>query len=185
MSQHPYPQECADRVARTPRTSRHRRRPLRHGRRDRRAGRQARQSPADQAGHDAQPSHREDPPHIMIGQPERATQNRVIALFRDELHYRYLGDWTHREGNSNIEEGIVTAYLSKAGYNPPRSSKASNDFRTKANNNTREATRISKEGTATESLSKWGYNPHRSAKQSTISALKPTTTAGGSTGTTK
>ncbi len=24
-----------------------------------------------------------------VGQPERATQNRVIALFRDELGYRY------------------------------------------------------------------------------------------------
>src|ERR1017187_2553041 len=137
MSHHPYPQECADRVARTPRTSRHRRRPLRHGRRDRRAGRQARQSPADQAGHDAQPSHREDPPRMMIGQPERATQNRVIALFRDELHYRYLGDWTHREGNSNIEEGIVTAYLSKAGYNPAQISKAIYDLRTEANHHSR------------------------------------------------
>ena len=38
-----------------------------------------------------------------IGQPERVTQNRVIALFRDELGYRYLGDWTDRDGNSNIE----------------------------------------------------------------------------------
>ena len=39
-----------------------------------------------------------------VGQPERATQNRVIALFRDELKYRYLGDWTDRDGNSNIDE---------------------------------------------------------------------------------
>ena len=29
-----------------------------------------------------------------VGQPERATQNRVIGLFRDELGYRYLCDWT-------------------------------------------------------------------------------------------
>ena len=49
-----------------------------------------------------------------IGQPERVTQNRVIALFRDELGYRYLGDWTDRAGNSNIEEGLLTAYLTKA-----------------------------------------------------------------------
>jgi hypothetical protein len=38
-----------------------------------------------------------------IGQAERTTQNRVIALFRDELGYRFLGDWTDRDGNSNIE----------------------------------------------------------------------------------
>lgn len=37
------------------------------------------------------------------GQPERATQNRVVTPFRDELGYRYLGDWTDREGNSNVE----------------------------------------------------------------------------------
>ena len=48
-----------------------------------------------------------------VGQPERATQNRVIALFRDELGYRYLGDWTDRDGNSNIEEGLLSAYLTE------------------------------------------------------------------------
>jgi type I restriction enzyme, R subunit len=46
----------------------------------------------------------------IVGQPERATQNRVIALFRDELSYRYLGDWTDRDGNSNIEEGLLSAW---------------------------------------------------------------------------
>jgi len=44
-----------------------------------------------------------------VGQPERATQDRVIALFRDELAYRYLGDWTDRDGNSNIEGGLLSA----------------------------------------------------------------------------
>ena len=42
-----------------------------------------------------------------IGKPERETQNRVIALFRDELHYRYLGDWSDRDGNSNIDERLL------------------------------------------------------------------------------
>ena len=28
-----------------------------------------------------------------ISQPERATQNRVAHLFRDELGYRHLGNW--------------------------------------------------------------------------------------------
>ena len=45
-------------------------------------------------------------PVSSIGQPERATQDRVIALCRDELRYRYLGDWTDRAGNSNVEEDI-------------------------------------------------------------------------------
>ena len=51
-----------------------------------------------------------------IGQLERATQNRVIALFREELGYRYLGNWTDRDGNSNIEAGLLTAYLTRSGY---------------------------------------------------------------------
>lgn len=46
-----------------------------------------------------------------IGQPERATHNRVIALFRDELHYRFLGDWIDRPNNSNIATGLLTDYL--------------------------------------------------------------------------
>ena len=42
-----------------------------------------------------------------IGQPERATQNRVLALFRDELGYRYLGDWTDRDGNSKTVYSLL------------------------------------------------------------------------------
>lgn len=41
-----------------------------------------------------------------IGQPERTTQNRVIALFRDELGYRFLGDWTDREGNRKGQHSL-------------------------------------------------------------------------------
>ena len=69
-----------------------------------------------------------------IGQPERATQDRVIALFRDELHYDYLGNWTDRPANSNIEEGLLTSYLTKASYNPALISRALNRLRTEAGN---------------------------------------------------
>ena len=58
-----------------------------------------------------------------IGKPERVTQNRVIALFRDELGYRYLGDWSDRT-NSNIEEGLLAAYLKRRGYSPEQISRA-------------------------------------------------------------
>ncbi len=47
----------------------------------------------------------------IIGQPERVTQNRVIALFRDELGYDYLGDWTDRSGNSKSEILAVPIYI--------------------------------------------------------------------------
>ena len=43
-----------------------------------------------------------------IGKPERETQRRVIALLGDELGYRFLGDWTDRDGNTNIEEKLLT-----------------------------------------------------------------------------
>ncbi|MGH9800862.1 MAG: type I restriction endonuclease subunit R, partial [Blastocatellia bacterium] len=59
-----------------------------------------------------------------IGKPERETQNRVIALFRDELRYRYLGDWSDRPNNSNIEEKLLSAYLTHAGYAPEQISRA-------------------------------------------------------------
>lgn len=68
-----------------------------------------------------------------IGQTERATQDRVIALFRDELGYRYLGDWTERE-NSNIDEALLTAYLTKRGYSKAQISRTFDRLRTEANN---------------------------------------------------
>ncbi|KAA0224677.1 HsdR family type I site-specific deoxyribonuclease [candidate division KSB1 bacterium] len=72
-----------------------------------------------------------------IGKPERATQNRVIALFREELGYRYLGDWSEREGNSNIEEKLLADYLNKSGYVPVQISVAIFKLRTEADNHHR------------------------------------------------
>ncbi len=51
-----------------------------------------------------------------VGQRERATQNRVVRLFRDTLRYDYLGNWEEREGNSNIEVDYLRAYLRRRGY---------------------------------------------------------------------
>jgi len=73
----------------------------------------------------------------FIGQPERATQNRVIRLFRDELGYRYLGDWTDRFGNSNIEEGLLTDWLTRRGCAPAQISRALYAFHTEADNHGR------------------------------------------------
>ncbi len=66
------------------------------------------------------------------GQSERETQNRVIALFRDELNYRYLGDWRDCDGNSNIEESLLTAYLAETGKSPAQINRAIHALRTEA-----------------------------------------------------
>ena len=72
-----------------------------------------------------------------VGQPERATQNRVIALFRDELGYRYLGDWTDRDGNSNVDEALLSSWLTKRGYTQAQIAVALYRLRTEADNHSR------------------------------------------------
>jgi len=72
-----------------------------------------------------------------VGQPERATQNRIIALFRDELDYRFIGDWSDRSDNSNLEEGLLSAWLGKCGYAPAQIASAIYKLRTEANNHSR------------------------------------------------
>ncbi|HEX3628472.1 MAG TPA: HsdR family type I site-specific deoxyribonuclease [Verrucomicrobiae bacterium] len=69
-----------------------------------------------------------------IGKPERATQNRVLALFRDELGYRYLGDWSDRSNNSNVEDELLTDYLTKCENSPEQISRAIYLLRTEADN---------------------------------------------------
>ncbi len=69
-----------------------------------------------------------------VGDPERVTQNRVVAMFRDELGYRHLGDWTDRENNSNLEQKLLTTYLTKAGYDSGQISRALDRLRTEAGN---------------------------------------------------
>jgi type I restriction enzyme R subunit len=51
-----------------------------------------------------------------IGQAERVTQNRIVSLFRNELGYAYFGDWTDRDGNSNVEEAMLRSWLAKRGH---------------------------------------------------------------------
>lgn len=46
-----------------------------------------------------------------VGQVERATQNRIVKLFREQLGYRYLGNWVDRPDNSNVEKDILGDWL--------------------------------------------------------------------------
>ena len=51
----------------------------------------------------------------IVGQRERATQNRLVAFFQNELGYHYLGNWHDRVGNKNIETDLLVANLKKRG----------------------------------------------------------------------
>jgi type I restriction enzyme R subunit len=60
-----------------------------------------------------------------IGQIEKKTQQRVVKLFREQLDYDYLGDWSDLEGNRNIEEEYLRKFLrDKQGYDEELISRA-------------------------------------------------------------
>ncbi|RJQ71866.1 MAG: HsdR family type I site-specific deoxyribonuclease [Desulfobacteraceae bacterium] len=46
-----------------------------------------------------------------VGQKERATQDRVVSLFRDHLRYVYLGNRIDHENNRNIDPELLTRWL--------------------------------------------------------------------------
>ena len=59
-----------------------------------------------------------------VTKSERATQNRVVRLFRNQLGYHYLGDWMERPNNRNVEDTLLSQYLARKGYNPEQISRA-------------------------------------------------------------
>jgi type I restriction enzyme R subunit len=74
---------------------------------------------------------------MTIGNAERVTQDRVIKLFTEELGYKFLGDWSDRDGNGNIDEGLLTSYLKKSGYSQAQINVALHRLRTEADNHGR------------------------------------------------
>lgn len=64
-----------------------------------------------------------------VGEQERRTQNRVVGLFRDSLKYDYLGNWKDRAGNSNLEEDLLTAWLTRRKVPGPLMNRALELFR--------------------------------------------------------
>ena len=48
---------------------------------------------------------------MEIGAKEIITQKRLLNLFSNQLGYTYLGDWTDRENNSNVEETYLRKFL--------------------------------------------------------------------------
>jgi type I restriction enzyme R subunit len=59
-----------------------------------------------------------------VGQVERKTQDRVAELFRSSLDFEHLGNWEYRDGNANVEVGLLTQNLRARGYNDTLVNKA-------------------------------------------------------------
>ena len=73
------------------------------------------------------------PNTTKVGQLERKTQNRIVALFRDRLGYDYLGNWEERDDNSNVEEGYLRLFLARAGHSEALIQKAISELKKTAN----------------------------------------------------
>ena len=59
-----------------------------------------------------------------VGQIEKQTQARIVALLQGRLHYTYLGNWIDRAGTANIEPERLTAWLVGQGVAPGLASRA-------------------------------------------------------------
>ncbi len=57
-----------------------------------------------------------DQPTNKVGQIERKTQDRVVALFSKRLGYDYLGNWEDRDDNRNIKREYLKSFLARRGY---------------------------------------------------------------------
>lgn len=83
-------------------------------------------------------------PH-QVGKIERATQNRVVKLFQNELHYRYLGNLEDQE-NSNVEIPLLGTFLKeKMGYSESLVSKALFEFSKVAGDQSKKLYEVNKE----------------------------------------
>ena len=69
-----------------------------------------------------------------LGERERLTQDRVIALFQERIGWRYLGDWSAR-ANSNIEDVLLATNLKARGYSEAQVSAAVERIRQEGSRN--------------------------------------------------
>ncbi len=81
-----------------------------------------------------------------VGQKERATQNRVVGLFKSALQYRYIGNWEDELDNSNVETEILSEYLTGTKrYTPVLIKKAIDKFIKAVSNQSKSLYDVNKE----------------------------------------
>lgn len=51
-----------------------------------------------------------------VGQRELLAQQRVVEFFRSALGYAYLGHWKDRPDNHNVEQALLTDWLTRQGH---------------------------------------------------------------------
>ena len=100
-----------------------------------------------------------------VGQTERVTQDRVVALFRERLGYRYLGSWDKRPNNGNVEEELLRPYLLGQGYGDDLITKALYEFRRVAEDQVRSLYDINK---AVYSMLRYGVQVKPDAGENTV-----------------
>lgn len=79
-----------------------------------------------------------------IGKLERDTQDRVVSLMLEKLNYRHLGKWEERDNNSNVEEEILSNWLSNK-YAPKIINKAIYEFTKVSSDQSRSLYDVNKE----------------------------------------
>jgi type I restriction enzyme, R subunit len=72
-----------------------------------------------------------------IGKSEKVTQERVIKLLSEQLGYRYLGDWTARANNRQVEEALLGQWLEGRGHTKEQINRALDLLGKEANNPSR------------------------------------------------
>ncbi len=81
-----------------------------------------------------------------IGDIERITHNRVVAFFKNVLGYQYLGNWTDRENNSNVEAEYLFAFLTNVmGYQADLANRAIDIFVKAAGDTSRSLYEVNKD----------------------------------------
>jgi len=72
-----------------------------------------------------------------LGKTERKTQDRVIALLRDELGYRFLGRWDERGNNRCVEDDLLRPWLAARGHTEAQIARALDLLHREADNTAR------------------------------------------------